>query len=565
MIGRPYRVFLSAASLDLKSFRRDAAETLKQHAARICTHGPLKVDYQEEFPPDYQTVWEILRQRILECDAVICLVGYVYGREPRNVPPGFRRRSYTQMEFDITRALGRRVFLFLADDPSSLDRHEPEPEELRNLQEQFRDELCQVDQVRDSFKTKEELLARLEKLELPPPSPRKPVNLPYTSIGTLFKGRDAFLKALREKLGAAPGRAVGVVAHQVIHGLGGVGKTRLAIEYAWQNEADYTALLFVLADTPANLRRTLAELVGPLVLDLKEVQDVKEEEPRFAAAVRWLESHPGWFLILDNVDTEEAAREAMALLPRLQRGHVVITSRLSKWRREVQPLELDVLDVGPAREFLLEKTAADRLPTATDDADARSLAEALDGLALALEQAGAYINEQRCSLAEYLDRWRKQEEDVLEWSDDLLMTYPRSVAVTWETTWAQLSPAARVLLEILSWFAPDPIPQWVLDGEPTRPIATRALGASPGLAVADLEKYSMLKRHVRVDGWGLLVHRLVQELTRLRLGADGRRPRLEHALELADAVAVGDPQDVRTWPVWDALAPHLRVLVAHAD
>ena len=70
------------------------------------------------------------------------------------------------------------------------------------------------------------------------------------------------------------------------------------------------------------------------MLDLKEVQDVKEEEPRFAAAVRWLESHPGWFLILDNVDTEEAAREAVALLPRLQRGHVVITSRLSNGGEE---------------------------------------------------------------------------------------------------------------------------------------------------------------------------------------------------------------------------------------
>ena len=360
MTGRPYRVFLSAASLDLKSFRRDAAETLNQHAARICKHGPLEVVCQEDFPPDYQTVWEILRQRILECDAVICLVGYAYGREPRNVPPGFRRCSYTQMEFDIARALGKPVFLFRADDPSALDRHELEPEELRNLQEQYRDELRQLDQVRESFRTREELLARLAKLDLPPPSLRKPVNLPYTSIGTLFKGRDAFLKALREKLGAAPGRAVGVVARQAIHGLGGVGKTRLAIEYAWQNQADYTALLFVLADTPANLRRTLAELVGPMVLDLKEVQDVKEEEVRFAAAVRWLESHPGWFLILDNVDTEEAAREAEALLPRLQagmRGHVVITSRLGEWSEKVEPLELDVLDVEPAREFLLERTA----------------------------------------------------------------------------------------------------------------------------------------------------------------------------------------------------------------
>ena len=515
------------------------------------------------------------------------------------MPPGFRRRSYTQMEFDIARAFGKPVFLFRADDPSALDRHEPEREELRNLQEQYRDELRQLDQVRDSFKTKEELLARLEKLDLPPPSLRKPVNLPYTSIGTLFKGRDAFMKTLREKLGAAPGWAVGVVARQAIHGLGGVGKTRLAVEYAWRNQAEYTALLFVMADTPANLRRTLAELVGPMVLDLKEVQDVKEEETRFAAAVRWLATHPGWFLILDNVDTEEAAQEAEALLPRLQHeqqpgqqhGHVVITSRLGEWSEGVEPLDLDVLDIEPAREFLLERSAERRRPTGTDHADAQALAEALDGLALALEQAGAYISHVRCSLAEYLERWRKQDERVLKWFDQRQMKYPKSVAVTWETTWSQLSPASRGLLEILSWYAPDPIPEWVLTSEASRPIAVKALGnADVDLALADLEKYSMLKRQPRGGEWGLLVHRLVQEIThysllkwQVRGGEWGllvhrlvqkitrwRLPRrgcyrLEQALRLADAVAVGDSWDVRSWPVWDALAPHVRVLVAHAD
>jgi hypothetical protein len=91
MDARPYRVFLSAATLDLKSIRRDAAETLQRNAATICPHGPLKVDYQEDFPPEYQTVWESLRQKILDCDAVICLVGFAYGREPRDVPTGFRR------------------------------------------------------------------------------------------------------------------------------------------------------------------------------------------------------------------------------------------------------------------------------------------------------------------------------------------------------------------------------------------------------------------------------------------------------------------------------------------
>jgi hypothetical protein len=233
------------------------------------------------------------------------------------------------MEFDIARALGKPVFLFRADDEAALDPQKPpEGDDLRELQRQFREELRTLDQVRHNFKTKGELLAQLQKLELPPPAPRKPVNLPYKTLGTLFKGRDAFLQDLRARLGASEGRAVGVLAAQSIHGLGGVGKTRLAVEYGWRNQADYTALLFVSADTPANLRRNLAELVGPFVLDLKEAQEAKREDARVAAAVHWLEVHPGWFLILDNVDTEEVAGEVETLLTRLRRGHVVITSRL---------------------------------------------------------------------------------------------------------------------------------------------------------------------------------------------------------------------------------------------
>jgi tetratricopeptide (TPR) repeat protein len=566
MTERPYRVFLSAASLDLTTLRRSAAETLQQHAAAICPHGPLEVVYQEAFPPDYRAVWEILRQRILDCDAVLCLVGFAFGREPGDVPPGFPRRSYTQLEFDIARALGKPVFLFRADDASQLDPHKPESDELRALQDRYREELRTLDQVRQAFRTTDELLAQLRQLELPPPSPRKPINLPYTSLGTLFKGRDGFLQDLREKLGSAVGRAVGVLAAQSIHGLGGVGKTRLAVEYGWRNGSDYTALLFVSAETRANLRRNLAELVGPLVLDLKAAQEAKEEEVRVAAALHWLEAHPGWFLILDNVDTEEAAREVLALLPRLRRGHVVITSRLRAWRAGVEPLELDVLDGDSSTAFLLERTAGRRKPVPTDPDDARALAAALDGLALALEQAGAYVSYVRCSLAEYLARWRQQEEQVLTWFDELQMQYPRSVAITWETTVNQLGPGARALLEVLAWFAPEPIPEWVLTGEATRPLTAEALaGADVALALADLEKYSLVKREVTAERLSLQVHRLVQEVTRWRLGSEVRRARLEQALRLANAAGVGDPRDVRSWPVWLPLSPHVRVLSDHGE
>jgi len=126
-----------------------------------------------------------------------------------------------------------------------------------------------------------------------------------------------------------------------------VGKTRLAVEYAWQHEADYSALLLVVADSPENLRRNLAALVGPPVLDLPE-QEATEEEVREAAALRWLHEHPGWFLILDNIDTPEAASAAENLLARLRDGSVLITSRLAQWSASVEPLELDVLASGDA-------------------------------------------------------------------------------------------------------------------------------------------------------------------------------------------------------------------------
>jgi tetratricopeptide (TPR) repeat protein len=566
MPERPYRVFLSATSADLKSLRALATATLESNADKICPHGRLEVVVQETFPPDYRAVWDMLRQKILDCDAVICLVGFVYGSEPANPPPGMRRRSYTQLEFDIARILGKPIFLFPAVDPAALDTFQ-EADDLRKLQENYREELKTVDQLRNSFCTKEELVERLQRLRLPrhvaaPPTTRKPNNLPYRSLGRLFKGRDQFLADLRARLGASDGRAVGVLAAQALHGLGGVGKTRLAVEYGWRNESDYTALLFVVASSIADLRRNLAELCGPLVLDLKEVEGVKEEETRVAAAVHWLETHPNWFLILDNVDSDDVAREAERLLTHLRWGHVVITSRIKNWGADVERLELDVLDPDDSAAFLLERTARDRLHTTGDESVARELARALDGLALALEQAGAFICTVRCSLAQYLARWRSQEPLVLEWFDEHQMKYPKSVATTWQTTWDQLSPAARALMEILAWFAPDPIPETAITGETTRTIAVKALrGADVSLSLAELEKYSLVTRESAGDGWALLVHRLVQEITRRRLPGDLRQRRLESGLQLVDAAATGWPDDVRSWPVREPLSPHIRALV----
>ena len=112
-------------------------------------------------------------------------------------------------------------------------------------------------------------------------------------------------------------------------------------------------------------------------------------------------------------------------------------------------------------------------------------------LALALEQAGAYIDKQRLSFAEYLQRWEAKRPEVLRWHDLRLMQYPASVAVTWETTFAQLAEPERRLLEVLAWLAPEPIPLFLFDAEPLvggHPRSPRGAGGSGGLLAGPVRR-----------------------------------------------------------------------------
>jgi tetratricopeptide (TPR) repeat protein len=383
-------------------------------------------------------------------------------------------------------------------------------------------------------------------------SPPKPCNLPLDSIGSLFKGREAFLDDLRQRA-APPGRGTAIGSRQVVHGLGGMGKTRAVLEYAWRHGDDYTALLFVSALAPEELRTNLANLVGVLGINVKTAA----VDPQLDAVLRWLEAHPGWLLIVDNVDTEPAAQEVQRLLPRLRAGHLLITARIGNWEAGIETLELDELAPADAETFLLDRTPH-RRKQADESAQAGAIADALGRLALALEQAGAYIDKVRLSFAEYLQRWESRRAEVLHWHDPRLIRYPASVAVTWETTFTQLNERERQLLEILSWVAPEPILLLLFDAAPL-------VGAipDPREALAGLAGYSLVR--FDASGESVLVHRLVQEITRGRIATADRAATLKIALEAVDAVAVGNPQDVRTWAVWTPLAVHAEAVSRSAD
>ena len=481
----------------------------------------------------------------------------------------FRRLTYTQWEAWLGKFYGKLVLPYQSaaaaavpiqhdNTPMSNGEHLERLKPLAGYPTPFTGNADLLDQVKTAL---------LRQRTGGAASVRLPNNLPYPTLGTLFKGREPFLKAVQEKFQSGA-NVVGVmtpVAAQAVHGLGGVGKTRAAVEYAWRHETEFTALLFVTADSPENLQRQLASLVGPLVLNIPEAQLVTNQEAQVAAAIHWLQEHPRWCLILDNVDTEPAAVAVQQLLTQLTRGRVLITSRLSKWSGGVEKLELDVLEPQDACDYLLEKTSGERESAPDDETQARAIANDLDHLILGLEQAAAYITALGLSLGGYRQRWESKRMEILGYLDPIEMTYPNSLAVTWETSFAQLSSEGQLLLEHLAWFAPEPVPMFLFDDQKPSTVWNELLGGDARLALANLKRYSLAKPQPTAPGATILVHRLVQEITRGRIAVPERVTRISGALRVLDAGDTGHPEDVRTWTHWEPLASHYVAATTFAD
>lgn len=387
-------------------------------------------------------------------------------------------------------------------------------------------------------------------------------NLPFPALGDLLKGRSQELQALAEAL------AQDTSGH-VLHGLGGIGKTRLAVEHAWRCGSRYRAVLFVLADSPEGLNSGLAALVRGELLNLPERESPSEGEV-VGAVLRWLRENPGWLLILDNVDTREALLGVTRLLPSLAGGRTLITSRRRDWPAGVDRLPVQVILQEPAKEFLLQRTAKDRRPEPDDETQALRLAELLDGLPLALEQAAAYIAHTQMSLAEYLGLWKTECDSTLGWYDEAIMQYSASLAVTWQKTFRQLAPTAQALLRLISYLAPDPIPvamfesgEAILFKAAQRLCAEAGAEASPRSVRDDLAELTGLSLISR-QGEAISVHRVVQEVIRQRVPEDSQTSWIDLAMEFVEQYGPIDSVEPDTWPIWDHLRPHTVQVLAHA-
>ena len=573
------QLFLSTVSTEFRSYR-----DLLRHRL---TRPDVEVKLQEDFIVTGNETLEMLDTYIKGCDGVIHLVGDMVGATAKpfsltairerypdlatRLPLGEFQQAdgpslpYTQWEAWL--ALLHKKSLFIAKPTPEAARDDDYLQEpaQQALQQAHLNRLRSVARHPGVFFTGHEHLAAevlrsfVLNLLVNAGLSKRPQTLPYASLGSLFKGRQALLNEIETRLGPIAEQA-GVVAPVVaLVGQGGVGKSRLAIERAWRELGHHRAVLFVLADSPEAIERNLAGLCSERGLDLSE-KALTEQAAQAQAVLNWLAAHPGWLLILDNVDNEAAAKVVETLLSQLSGGQVLITTRLRNWSGSVQLLDVDVLAPDDAAAFLLERTEGKRRAAEDDIATALLIGEDLGHLALALEQAGAYISKRRLSFAGYRSEWQQRRAQVLAWNEPRLTQYPASLAITWLTSFEQLSEEARTLLRRLAWLSPAPIPESLLDV----PIAGEA--ANPGGffdGLVELEGLSLLNRSG--EALQFIVHRLVQEVTRLRQDSAQEPHELEAALAWINAAFVDNPQDVRSWPVLEPLEPHAKAVANFAD
>ena len=385
------------------------------------------------------------------------------------------------------------------------------------------------------------------------PKQRKPDylywNLPPRN--SFFTGRDEYLKKLEH--GLAHGRA------QAISGLGGIGKTQTAIEYAYRHRDQYRAVLWSRADSRDALVSGFGAVAG--LLDLPE-KDERDANVAAEAVRRWLDRQTGWLLILDNV--EELVNVVKPFLPASGTGHVLMTTRLQATGAIAQNVELEKMELEEGALFLLRRAkliAPDAPLDAASEADrkpAKEITGEVAGLPLALDQAAAYIEETPSTPAKYLKLYRT-EGAALRALRGSLATEHDSVTVTFSLAFAQVekaNPAAADLLRVCAFLAPDAIPEEIFTqgdeelGEPLAQTAGNPLAWDAAVEAAG--RFRLIHRNAAKDI--LNIHHLVQEVLKDGMDAPTRRVWAERVVQALNEVFPSP--EFQNWPQCERLIPH---------
>lgn len=366
-----------------------------------------------------------------------------------------------------------------------------------------------------------------------------------------FTGRDRLIDSLHGSLTHKDAAS----RVQAVYGMGGVGKSHLANEYAHRHRADYGIVWWVPAEDPATASLHLARLANRL--GIQTPGQVSPESVR-EALHHELNSRNAWLIIFDNASGPD---DLAALLPP-RTGSVLITSRNPNWGGLAQSFCLRVLERADSITFLQKRTGLSNA-----DGSAGKLALALGDLPLALEQAAATIEQTRINFSDYLTRYEGHWSELLR-SGRTPGDYPDTIAMTWELAFREVSrdmPVAAALLNLCSFLAPVDIPRSLLietAASLPRPLST-SVGDPVALdaVVARLHRYSLIEANDKT----ISLHRLVAALVRDRLPAQQRDNWCDVAVRMTEGSFDYDGDAPHTWGKCATLLPHALTVARHAE
>jgi tetratricopeptide (TPR) repeat protein/transcriptional regulator with XRE-family HTH domain len=394
---------------------------------------------------------------------------------------------------------------------------------------------------------------------LPPywyvPFPRNP----------FFTGREEILETLHTHLDAE--HVVALTQSYALQGLGGIGKTQLALEYAYRHALEYSAVFWIEAETSETAISSLLHLAD--VLQLPECQETNQQ--RVVTAVqRWLSSHSGWLLIWDNL-------EDLDLLPRLlpatvQQGAILLTTRSQALGTRAIGMDVAPMAQEEGMLFVLRRAKvleaeatheqlrqfAVNMPS--EYTAAMELVTALAGLPLALDQAGAYIDETGCNLARYLQRYRQQHTYLLARRGSPGSDHPQSVTTTFRLAMEQVEQKQRAAADMLcvcAFLYAEAIPEELfLTGAAHLGPALSPLATDPSLldqVLATLRSFSLVQR--RPETQILSFHRLVQAVRRESMSRSEQETWLRRVIA---AIFAAFPEiSHEAWGQCERLLPHV--------
>jgi hypothetical protein len=458
--------------------RRGSVAAVAREVADVLTGKGYKVLVQDYDIPLGASFIETMHEAVKNSRDLIILFTRDYEQSP------YTRKEFTSFEAQALDSVEQRHVIVLRCEDAPLEGL---------LADRVYQDLVGVEDPEDR---KRRIIAAAEGQ----PQARRPPPRPFIDVpGRMasFTGRTEELDKLDESLmHGKPTAVTQAVGRAAVQGLGGVGKTSLAVEYAHRYRKLYAGVCWCPAETRTGLLNALATLAVTLGAATTNEADV--EKVAKAALRRLDEQRSTWLLVYDNVASPDVIAD---LLPSVG-ARVLITSRFSDWSQLAIEVPLDVLPLEEAVALLQGRAGRE------DAKGARTLSEALGSLPLALDHAAAYCKRTQIRFADYAEKASGLIEAAPRGAG-----YPSSVTATFNLAITEAMaqcPAAETFMAYVAHCAPERIPMTLVEGAvDDEAECIKALTA--------LVSVSLVKHDPFGDGTpAITVHRLVQAVARAR-------------------------------------------------